>query len=66
MKTYYYDRGDTQFLYTDSQLLRPFLCPANATPLKFESSEECLEFLEENNIEGTVAYKVRSYSSYQI
>lgn len=42
----------------DEEYTRPFLCPVEAEPLKFAAPRECLEYLEENNIEGSVFYKV--------
>ena len=58
MKRYYYDVEGTRCLYTRSDLSGPFLCPAEATPLRFNSPEECSEFLEENNFEGILVYKL--------
>jgi hypothetical protein len=57
MKQYYYNK-DTQCLYINENFTQPFLCPAEAEPLKFENVAECLEFLKENNIEGSVCYKL--------
>jgi hypothetical protein len=67
MKQYYYNKDTqclyinenfTQCLYINENFTQPFLCPAEAEPLKFENVAECLEFLKENNIEGSVCYKL--------
>ena len=60
MKQYYYSK-DTLYLYVNENLTQPFLCPVEAEPLKFKSSAECLQFLKENNIEGSVLYKLTSF-----
>jgi hypothetical protein len=58
MKEYWYNQY-TKHLYTDEDMKRPFLCGSEAVPLKFNSSSECLEFLKENNFEGSVMYKLQ-------
>ena len=58
MKKYYYD-WDTQYLCVNEDYTQPFLCPAEAVPLKFQTPKDCLEFLTDQNFEGSVMYKVR-------
>lgn len=57
MKNYYYSKK-TQHLYINENYTQPFLCPAEAEPLKFEDSAECLQFLTDNDLEGSVMYKL--------
>ena len=57
MKNYFYSKK-TQHLYVNENFTKPFLCPAEAEPLKFRDTAECLEFLARNNFEGSVMYKL--------
>ena len=57
LNRYYYNKH-TKHLYTDQQETHPFLCHAEAEPLVFSNSNECLEYLTEQSIEGIVVYKL--------
>ena len=57
MNKYWYNL-ETKHLCTDEQMTQPFLCSTEATPLTFNNSTECGEFLKENDIEGSVCYKL--------
>ena len=57
MKEYWYSL-ETKHLYADDEMTGPFLCPVEVTPLRFESSAECSEYLQEHGIEGSVMYKL--------
>ena len=59
MSSYWYDQ-DSGHLYTDRDMSHPFLCSAEATPLKFKTVSECFEFLNENSFKGSVMYKLQS------
>ena len=48
MNKYWYNL-ETKHLCTDEQMTQPFLCGTEATPLTFNNSTECGEFLKEND-----------------
>ena len=55
MKDYWYN-AETKHLYTDREYKHPFLCAVEATPIHFESANECVEYLEEQNFKGNVLW----------
>ena len=57
MNQYWYN-NETKHLYTDKEMTCPFLCSVEATPISFDNTQQCLQFLSENNIDGSVLYKL--------
>tara|TARA_R110002020_G_scaffold243115_1_gene456613 strand:- start:434 stop:628 length:195 start_codon:yes stop_codon:yes gene_type:complete len=59
MSQYWYN-NETKHLYTDKEMTHPFLCPSEVTPIAFDNTQQCLEFLSEQKIEGSVLYKLHT------
>ena len=53
MNNYWYDQKKGH-LCTDEGLTRPFICAVEATPLTFNSTEECFSYLKEQHIDGKI------------